>query len=122
VWDPYNKDKIQKLEVFQNKAVRFIYNIKGREESMTDVKRMNNIKTLEWRRQKSRFSTIHSILRNEALHPSLCSLLTTMKSNKLSMSTRTNAFNPSYIKTNMYLNSFIPRTTRELRTGDTLVE
>ena len=51
VWDPTSKDLITKMEVFQNKVVRFICNIKGCDVSMTEVKSSKYIMTLEKRRR-----------------------------------------------------------------------
>ena len=49
VWDPYTKDLITKLEVFQNKAIRFNLNTKARDTSMTDLKNNCGIELLESR-------------------------------------------------------------------------
>jgi len=118
VWDPYVGEQIYKLEMLQNKAVRFIFNIKGRDESITLVKEKHHIQSLSKRRKDSRILTLISILSHEELHPSLSRDLMAMKSNDLNVTTRSSSFNPIAANTTTFLNSFIPRTTRELRLGN----
>ena len=117
VWDPYVKKLIHDLELIQNKAVRFIYNIKGRDTSISEAKKTNAISTLASRRRNFRIVTLLNILENEDLHPSLSDVLTDMLS-KSSMSTRNRSLNSIYCRTNIFLNSFLPRTARDLRAGD----
>lgn len=124
MWDPYQNYLINKLEVLQNKAIRFIFNIKGRDESMTEIRADNDIDSLECRRAESRVKTLLSIFSNESLHPTLFNTLNPMRETGLSVSTRlrSNAsLNPLPCRTNKYLHSFIPRTTRELRLEGTRV-
>jgi hypothetical protein len=87
VWDPSNKQQIHSLEVLQNKALRFIYNIRGRDVSITEIRQQHHIVTLEQRRRDKRISTLISIIENEDLHPSLSNTLSSMLP-KSSMSTR----------------------------------
>jgi hypothetical protein len=120
VWDPTNRELVNRLEVFQNKAVRFIYSIKGRDTSMTNVKKTNNISTLEKRRKDSRMSLLLNILEHENLHPSLSTLLTPMQTNNLSVTTRNHnqaLLIAPHCRTNTLLNSFLVRTARDLRAG-----
>ena len=37
VWDPYQENQIHRLEVFQNKILRFSFNLRGRYVSLSDV-------------------------------------------------------------------------------------
>ena len=121
-WDPHHKQLAHRLEIFQNKAIRFIFNLKGREVSISKIRLENQIATLEKRRQSSRIALFHNVLSNGALHPSLCELLNLMQTNDLSVSTRSNTFNSLYARTNTYLQSFLIRTARELRRGNLLVD
>jgi hypothetical protein len=57
-WDPVNKTLITQLETFQNRVTRFIFNIKGRDVSMTNIKKENHIQLLEHRRRDARFSIL----------------------------------------------------------------
>jgi hypothetical protein len=119
VWDPTSTELVEKLEVFQNKAVRFIYNIRGRETSMTEIKCKQNICTLAKRRKEIRQNTFMTILEYDHLHPTLSSTLNSMltANSTLTVSTRNQSLNPVYCRTNTLLNSFIMRTARDLRLG-----
>ena len=46
VWDPFTKVKIHNIEMFQNKALRFILNVKGR-KSLTEVRDTLRLEKLE---------------------------------------------------------------------------
>ena len=107
-WDPHHKQLAHRLEIFQNKAIRFIFNLKGREVSISKIRLENQIATLEKRRQSSRRIALfhNNLLSSGALHPSLCELLNLMQTNDLSVSTRSNTFNSLYAKTNTYLQRF----------------
>ena len=119
VWDPTNKDTIYRLEVLQNKAVRFIYNIKGRDVSMTSIKEANSIQTLQKRRETRRHNTFVHILQYDEKFPNLRLTLDKMQANT-HINTRGSSLLPLTCNTNMYLNSFLPRTSREIRTGSTI--
>ena len=116
-WDPYLKFLTHKLEMLQNKAIRFIFKIKGRDVSISNIREVHNIQTLEARRHQQRHKLFSRFLTNSQLHPTLMDVLTQMSSNNLTMSTRSKStFNPVHCRTNLYHQSFLPRTTRELRT------
>ena len=111
-WDPYEKEQVTKLEVLQNKALRFIFNVKGRDVSMSELRQSQGIDSLEKRRKDARFRLLHSIIENDTLHPSLMATLDSMQSREC---TRLKTFKPLHNRTNITHMSFIPRTTRELR-------
>ena len=117
VWDPYVKKLTYDLEIIQNKAIRFIFSVKGRDTSISTIKESNNISTLQDRRKSHRICMLLNILENENLHPSLSDVLTEMLS-KSHMCTRNRSFNSIYCRTNIFLNSFLPRTARDLRAGE----
>ena len=77
-WDPYEKEQVTKLEVLQNKALRFIFNVKGRDVSMSELRQSQGIDSLEKRRKDARFRLLHSIIENDTLHPSLMATLDSM--------------------------------------------
>jgi len=58
VWDPCSESLITKLEVTQNRAVRFIKSLKGREVSITAAKFDLGLETLRNRRQSQRISLL----------------------------------------------------------------
>ena len=70
------KKHIYDLEMIQNRATRFIFNIKGRETSISETKKPHNISTLESRRKNSRARTLLRIIEHDNLHPSLSDVLT----------------------------------------------
>ena len=47
VWDPSAKSKIQDIELVQNSAVRFISNLKGRTDSVSEAKDQLQLQSLE---------------------------------------------------------------------------
>lgn len=51
VWSPYQQYLVNQLELLQNNAVRFIFNISDRMESMTLIKKSNGIPLLAARRK-----------------------------------------------------------------------
>ena len=121
VWDPTQRSLSHKLEVIQNKALRFIFNIKGREASMTELRKEKQIHSLAKRRQQSRIDLFLTILRLEHLFPTISDTLTLMSSNS-GINTRSNSFNSITANTNLYLQSIIIRTSRELRNGEMLAD
>ena len=81
VWDPHTASLIHDLEVVQNKAIRFIYNIKGRDTSITSVRSANSISTLQRRRHDTRIQTFINILEHECLHPTLLNVINALLPN-----------------------------------------
>lgn len=118
LWDPTHKTTIQSLEVLQNKAVRFIFRIKGRDTSMTEIKNHNHINTLQQRRKNKRLITLLHILEFDYLFPTLKCTIDRMLSNKPTRSSSQSQLLPLRCNTNLFLNSFIQRTSREIRKAD----
>ena len=50
VWDPSARSKIQDIEPVQNIAVRFISNLKGRTDSVSEARNQLQLQCLEERR------------------------------------------------------------------------
>ena len=114
VWDPFHRAPCEDLEIFQNKAFRFIFNLKGR-VSFTVLRETHCLPTLESRRQDKRISTFCKILDTPSLHPALTSFTDQMSSHRSTLNTRSTALNPVYCKTSCFHNSFMPRTARDIR-------
>jgi len=57
VWDPATKNVAKRLERIQNKAVRYISELKGREH-VTDVRNQLGLKTLANRRRDHRVGVL----------------------------------------------------------------
>ena len=121
VWDPHARSLITDLESLQNRTIRFIYNIKGRDTFISQVRSDKLISTLQHRRRDHRIQLFLSILEYEDFHPSLLNVINTMLPNA-PITTRNTSFNATYCRTNIYLHSFLPRTARELRSGGELAE
>jgi len=107
VWNLCNNHLITKLDVTQNRAVRFIKNLKGREVSVTDAKFDLGLETLRKRRQSQRISLLRSITANEDLFPTLTKTLKSIKSSTHNMNTRINTFNAIACDSSLYLQDFL---------------
>jgi len=70
VWDPATKSVAERLERIQNKAVRYINELKGR-ESVTDAINQLGLKTLASRRRDHRVGLLVRILGDEEHHSAL---------------------------------------------------
>jgi hypothetical protein len=64
VWDPHTKLAIHKVEMIQNKAIRFIKNLKGRDESVSTARDDLDLLSLEKRRRNHRLSLLLRILQD----------------------------------------------------------
>jgi hypothetical protein len=119
VWDPYYNIHINLLESLQNKAARFILNLRGR-CSISEAKDSLGLENLEDRRKALRIKMLHKILVNSDVHTSFNELNdfaqrffmldrpeTRCKTKGLPLAVPANS--------NRFLNSFLPRTARELR-------
>lgn len=110
IWDPSKHTLILALESIQNRAARFVFSNYSRHSSVTAMKKSLNLPDLSLRRKCSRLSLFHKIFHH---NPILKEQLFT---------------NPSYIssrldhglkvgvpssRTNLYHDSFIPRTSRD---------
>ena len=108
IWDPYEKKYSKKLEKVQNQALRFIYQIKGR-TSFSTLRAKTNFPSLKSRRQNSRYQLLTKCL-SENMEPSFEYNL----KKKYNTRQRKGTYTP-FIRTNVFYNSFWPRTLRELR-------
>ena len=115
VWDPSSKQLEQQIEAVQRKAVRFIKNLKGRRDSVTENLKLLNMKSIKG------ISLFHSVLEHEELFPTLISTLDTLKPLHDIDTRGANNFNSLTCNTNTFLHSFSIRITRELRTGNIIV-
>lgn len=121
LWDPYMKKDITSIEMVQHRAIRFILNLKGI-VSITEGREKLQLETLEERRLRSRKHTLMKILSNADIHSLLSNDLTNMMSvtrNVTSACTTRSQSNTLplslYTRTNVFYNSFLPRTARDLR-------
>lgn len=122
IWDPAHLMLSNNLEKVQNKAVRFVKNLKGWDVSVTESKAELNLKALNKSRQEHRFTLFFKVLQHEAFFPNLINTLNSMKSLRNTNIGDSNSFNSISCNTNKFLHSFLIRTARELRTGETLAD
>ena len=120
VWDPVTKSHSTQLENIQSKAIRFVKNIKGRDISVTDSKVEAGLTSLQKRRQLQRISLFCRVTTDNYLLPSFEDTLNFMQSSTHSMSTRTQGYNATACESSLFLQSFLVRTAREIRTGEIL--
>lgn len=120
VWDPFLEKHKQLIESVQNKAIRFILNLKGR-CSITDARNRLNLSTLEQRRKDHRLQIFLRVLQHNN-HQSFSELYdlanATLSSPTNTHATRSKSMNiPLAVSanSNIFYHSFIPRTARDLR-------
>ena len=117
VWDPFTRTNTEKIEMVQHWALRFICNLKGI-CSIEEARKSVELDTLEERRRASRRQLFLRILAGENVHESLSrcfpGLVATVQGcqTRASLAEMPQAFSANY---DGYLHSFIPRTSREIR-------
>ena len=114
VWDPYLECLNHDIEMIQNKAVRFISNIKGR-KSVTEAREKLCLDTLVNRQMKIRHNLILRLLSNEEHHRLLVNDYDELCSDSPDNTPTTRAMARGvpltiYAKTSAYYNSFLPKT------------
>ena len=119
VWDPFLVKHISQIEFIQSRAVRFICNLKG-VASVTEARENMQLEALDIRRKRARFNLLMNILSNNT-HSALIESFDFLMSQPHQHDTRmSRSCTPQAItcNTNTYFNSFIPRTSRDIRAGD----
>ena len=106
-WDPYTLRNINKLEMIQRRAVRFVYNRYTSRDSVTALQKDLNWPSLTILRKRDRLCTMYKILNNlVAINPqSYLSFSTSVTRRKNDL--KLNVFSPSV---NSFKYSFFPRT------------
>ena len=117
VWDPSFKGQPHMLEMLQNRAVRFVSGLKGR-DGVTREKELLGLDSLEYRRKIQRVRTFHLI--QQSKNPSFNELNEYIEqcfNNERPNTRAKQQGQPLAVLTNRtpYFNSFIPRTTRDMR-------
>ena len=110
VWDPHHKVSIDKVEMCQRRAVRYVKNIYSRRSSVTTMLESLNWTSLEERRRKHRI--IH-FFKAENKYSGLI---------VPEYLTRSNRDNSKYIhpqcRTEIHKNSYFPRTVKDWNSLD----
>ena len=71
VWDPSVKSTVHNIELIQNKAIRFIANLRGRDDSVSVTRKRLKLEGLEERRKNHRLCLLTKILQAEEQHNTL---------------------------------------------------
>lgn len=120
VWDPYFAQDIDKLEMVQRKAVRFVADLRGRADVTKAVQELN-LETLVQRRKSARIGLLLKIIANENMHESLMAYYNNLLSKKEKVQTRAavKSLPRAPISTNdKFLHSFLIRTMKDLRISE----
>ena len=123
LWDPYDNRTSDAIEMVQNRSVRFVKNIKGR-RGITEARTQLHLQTLKDRRKNHRVSLLMRILSDEDRHEALSSAYDEIVKDRTNTTMTTRAASRGeptsiYASTRLYHNSFLPRTIRDLRIGQT---
>ena len=103
VWDPYTDVNINKLEMVQRKAARFIYNDWRYTSSPTTMLHNLSLPTLQQRRTEAKVKYIHKILHGNLEF--LSSLVTCARTSNIRIT-------PIHARVLPYNNSFVPSAAR----------
>ena len=117
VWDPTANKYIQMHEIVQNKAAHFVSNLKGR-EGVTNEKKQLGLEPLQDRLKMQRIKTLHNIMGSKDTALGELNDLVNVCFKEDRPQTRANVRGqPLTIRAERppFLNSFAPRTTRDLR-------
>ena len=68
MWDPSNKSKVHDIELIQIKAIRFIANLRGRDDSVNVTRERLKLESLEERRKNHCLCLLTRILQAEEQH------------------------------------------------------
>ena len=119
VWDPSRGKDVESIEMTQHRAVRFINCPRGR-ESITEACSQLGLQTLQQRRRDHRISLLMKILQNEERHNNLALAYDELSVDRQGMSMTTRSATRGeptsvHATTQIYHNSFLPRTIRDTR-------
>ena len=120
VWDPYSRAAIHQIELVQNDAICFIANLKGRGESVSSARGDLGLETLECRRESHRLCLLARILTNEDRHNVLVKAYDEILQDRKDVTMTTRAANRGCLNSmaahkEVYHQSFLPRTIRDMR-------
>ena len=116
--------RTQILTVYKNnnKAIRYIKNLRGRSVSITDSRVQLELDTLQAIRKNKRIILFHTVLKHESFFPGLLNTLDQMSANHDFNTRNSSTFNSIVCNTNTFLHSFLIRTARDLRIGENAVD
>ena len=119
LWVPALAKEIESLEMLQDRAVRFIAILRGRESAMEACSELG-LQPLKQRRRNHRLSLLLKILQDEERHLKLLVVYDeiTRHHQKVTMTTRSAARGEMmavYAASHVYHGSFLPRIIRDTR-------
>ena len=119
LWDPPDNKTSDIIELVQNRAIRFIKNMKGR-HGVTEARDQLELKSLKDRRKSHRLSLLMRILSDNTKHQALASEYEELVNSRSQTTMITRAAqrgepNSIYASSQTYFNSFLPRSVRDLR-------
>ena len=79
LWDPPDKKSINDIELLQNKAIRFVKNIKGR-SSVSEAR--SKLQSLQDHRKSHRLSPLMRVLSDDTKHQALASAYEELKNSR----------------------------------------
>ena len=109
VWDPHQSNLINKIEMVQRRAARFVVNDYRRITGVTDHVNSLNWPPLQERRKVSRLSIFHKAIHQEAA----VNIPTYVKKSTRPMRGDPDRYTPLQCRTKAYLNSFLPHTLKD---------
>ena len=120
MWDPSNKSKVHDIELIQIKAIRFIANLRGLDDSVSVTRERLKLESLEERRKNHRLCLLTRILQAEEQHNTLLKDYEEAMGNRQPETMTTRAATRREprsisISKNAYQTSFLPRTIRDSR-------
>ena len=113
VWDPYTKSNIDKIEMVQRRAARYVTNRYHNTSSVSGMLVTLAWRPLEYRRVDARLCMLYKIVNGYVAIPPDPYLLPFTRSSRLHHS---NAYQIPYSKCDYHLYSFFPRTIRTWNT------
>ena len=117
VWDPHQIGHIKALEMVQNRAIRFICKMRNKTDSITLNREKVGLDTLENRRKNARLKLLLNMMSDR--HPVLSEFIeneTNIGSTNTTTRSQTRHHLPSIAtNTTTYLQSFLPKTIRDMR-------
>ena len=109
VWDPYTKRNIDKIEMIQRRAARYVSNRFHNTSSVTNMLSTLGWRSLEWRRVDARLCLLYKIVNGLVAIPCQEHLIPFTRSSRLH---HNQAFQIPHSKADYHLYSFFPRTIR----------
>jgi len=110
VWDPYTKSNINKIEMIQRRAARYVCNDYRRTSSVTEMLQQLGWKSLEQRRKIIRLIMMYKLLNGLVASDGLPALSTI---HRRSRHTNSRALKVPSSKTDYHMFSYFPRSIRQ---------